>query len=773
VKTRKRHPIRFLLAAAAAVMVSASAAGAGLLPEPLAAIPTAVAEAIRAGQTPGAVIVIGHQGQVVLRQAFGHRRLAPPRPMTPEAVFDVASLTKVVATTTAALQLTEKGRLQLDAPVARYWPAFKGHGKERITVRELLTHYSGLRPGLLKKPAWSGYEAALKMIAEDKPAQPPGSQFIYSDLNFTILGELVRRVSGEPLEVYFRRNIFAPLGMKDTGFKPATSLKGRLVPTMEGSSGVVHDPDTRRMGGISGSAGLFSTADDLACFAQTILDQGRHAGGQLISSAAIKDMAQPQSPAGKLPAKGLGWAIHSPSGNWSEMLPAGSFGHKGFTGTLIWIDPETRTYLIVLSNRVYPDGEARTETLRDQVFSLVVQATGRPAPIDPSGKASPPTNGKLPARVMTGVDVLAAQKFAPLSGKRVGVITNHTGLSSDGRRTIDLLAKAPGVKLVAILTPEHGLTGLSEGKVAASRDAVSRVPVYSLYGETLRPTPAMLKGLDTLVFDVQDAGARFYTYMSTMGYAMEAAARAGISFFVLDRPNPISAARVEGPVLDANLKSFTGYFPLPVRHGMTLGELAQMFNAENRIGVKLAVIAMRGYQRDMWFDETGLTWTNPSPNLRSLTQAALYPAVALAEASNVSVGRGTNTPFEMLGAPWIQAQALSDDLNGRNLAGVEFQPATFIPDTSPFKGRNCYGVRIVLVDRRGLDSVLLGVEILSALYRLYPNDFQIDKALSLIGSRAALQAIREGQDPQSIAAAWQPPLDEFRRLRATYLLYTD
>ncbi|TFG42652.1 MAG: DUF1343 domain-containing protein, partial [Syntrophobacterales bacterium] len=338
---------------------------------------------------------------------------------------------------------------------------------------------------------------------------------------------------------------------------------------------------------------------------------------------------------------------------------------------------------------------------------------------------------------------------------------------------IDLLAKAPGVKLVAILTPEHGLTGLSEGKIASGRDAVSRVPVYSLYGETLRPTPAMLKGLDALVFDVQDAGARFYTYMSTMGYAMEAAARAGISFFVLDRPNPISAARVEGPVLDANLKSFTGYFPLPVRHGMTLGELAQMFNAENRIGVKLAVIAMRGYRRDMWFDETGLTWTNPSPNLRSLTQAALYPGVALAEASNVSVGRGTNTPFEILGAPWIQAQVLSDDLNGRNIAGVEFQPATFIPDTSPFKGQTCYGVRIVLIDRRGLDSVLLGVEILSALYRLYPNDFQIDKALSLIGSRAVLQAIKEGQDPRSVAAAWQPPLDQFRRLRAAYLLYTD
>ena len=762
-----------LLTTVAVVMVAASAAGAGLLPEPLAAISAAVEEAIRAGETPGAVILIGHQDQVVLRQAFGHRRLAPPRPMTPEAVFDVASLTKVVATTSAVLQLVENGRLQLDAPAARYWPEFKGHGKERITVRQLLTHYSGLRPGLLPKPAWSGYNAALKKIADDSPPFSPDSRFVYSDLNFTILGELVRRASGEPLEVYCRRHIFEPLRMKDTGFKPSPSLNGRLAPTMEGSFGVVHDPDTRRMGGVSGAAGLFSTADDLACFAQTLLNQGRHAGGQLIGSAAIQDMAQPHSPAGKLPAKGLGWAIHSPSGNWSEMLPAGTFGHKGFTGTLLWIDPETRTFLIVLSNRVYPDGEARTETLRDQVFSLVVQATGRPAPINPSGKASPPANGKLPARVMSGVDVLAARKFAPLSGKRVGVITNHTGLSSDGRRTIDLLAQAPGVRLAAILTPEHGLTGLSEGKVAAGRDAVSRVPVYSLYGDTLRPTPAMLKGLDALVFDVQDAGARFYTYMSTMGYAMEAAARAGIPFFVLDRPNPINAARVEGPVMDANLKSFTGYFPLPVRHGMTLGELAQMFNAENRIGVNLTVIAMRGYRRNMWFDETGLAWVNPSPNLRSLTQATLYPAVALAEASNVSVGRGTNTPFEVLGAPWIQAQELSDDLNGRNIAGVTFQPATFVPEASPFKGQRCQGVRIAISDRQRLDSVLLGVEILSALCRLYPNDFQIDKALSLIGSRTVLQAIKEGKEPQSIAAAWQPPLDEFLRLRATHLIYTD
>ena len=762
------------LGAAAALLTSAPAPAQAMLPGPLSEIPQVVEDAIRAGQTPGAVVVVGSQGQVVFSRGFGRTGSGPKsRPPTADTLYDIASLTKVVATTPAILQLVEQGRIGLDDPAVKYWPEFRGHGKERITVRDLLTHYSGLRPGLLKKPAWSGYEGALKKIAEDTPVAPPGSQFIYSDLNFVVLGEIVRRVSGESLDVYCRRHIFEPLEMKDTVFKPAKPLRGRLAPTMEGSVGVVHDPDTRRMGGIAGPAGLFASADDLARFAQAILDQGRAPGGRILSPASVELMRTPGSPAGKLPARGIGWAIHSPVGNWSEMLPAGSFGHKGFTGTLIWIDPETLTYLVILSNRVYPDGEDRLETLRDQVFSLVVQATGRPAPIDPSGKASPPANGNLPARVMTGVDVLAAQQFAPLSGKRVGLITNQTGLSSDGRRTIDLLAQAPGVTLAAILTPEHGLTGLAEGRLAADRDTSLRVPIYSLYGASLRPTPAMLKDLDALVFDVQDAGTRFYTYMTTMGYAMEEAARAGIAFFVLDRPNPISAARVEGPVMDANLKSFTGYFPLPVRHGMTLGELAQMFNAENPIGVKLAVIAMRGYRREMWFDETGLAWVNPSPNLRSLTQATLYPAIALAEASNVSVGRGTNTPFEILGAPWIQANALAEDLHGRNIAGVMFQPTLFIPDASAFEGQLCYGVRIVLTDRRRLDSGLLGVEILSALCRLYPNDFQIDKALSLIGSQAVLQAIKEGDDPRSIAAAWQPALDDFRRLRAAYLLYPD
>jgi uncharacterized protein YbbC (DUF1343 family)/CubicO group peptidase (beta-lactamase class C family) len=770
VKTRGRHPLLFLFSALAAAMVPVTAAAA-LLPEPLAAIPPAVEEAIRAGETPGAVVVVGHQGHVIVRKAFGHLSFAPPASATPDAVYDIASLTKVVATTPAVLQLVEQGRLQLDAPAADYWPGFKGHGKERITVRQLLTHYSGLRPGLLSKPAWSGYDAALKKIAGDRPPHPSGSRFLYSDLNFIVLGEIVRRLTGESLEGYCRRHIFEPLGMKDTGFRPSASVRSRLAPTMEGSFGAVHDPDTRRMGGVSGAAGLFSTADDLARLAQALLDGGACPDGRVLSRESVDAMAQPQSPPGKQPVRGLGWAIHALPGNWSEVLPAGSFGHKGFTGTLLWIDPATQTYLVVLSNRVYPDGESRAETLRDRVFSLVVQATGRPEPpiflrvLSPLGaEASVP-------RVKTGVDVLASRRFTTLSGKRVGLITNHSGIDSAGRRTIDLLLNAPGVELKAVFTPEHGLTGQAEGKVRPGRDAATGLPVHSLYGESLRPNPETLKGLDALVFDVQDAGARFYTYMTTMAYAMEAAAGKGIEFVVLDRPNPITASRVEGPVMDPDLKHFSGYFPLPVRHGMTLAELAAMFNSENRMGVKLAVVPMQGYRRQMWFDDTGQRWVNPSPNLRSLTQAVLYPGVALSEACNLSVGRGTDTPFEVLGAPWVDGQALCAYLTQRSVPGIVFEPVAFTPAASRFAGRSCRGVRISVTDREALEPVALGIEILAALHHLHPGELQIDKALYLIGSREVLQALKEGRDPRDIAAGWQPALQEFRRRSGSYFLY--
>ena len=763
----------------------------GINEKQLTAIAGIVDKAIRSGKTPGAVVLIGNQDKVVYRQAFGYRAIKPKRlPMRIDTIFDLGSLTKVMATTTAVMQLMEKGKLRIEDRIAEHWPEFKINGKEGITVCQLLTHYSGLRPSLEVSSRWAGYDAVLKMITGEKPFSPPGTRFIYSDINFIILGELVRRISGQSLDVYCAEYIFKPLGMKDTRFKPSPSLRSRIAPTQyqHGKKGKilwgeVHDPVAYHMGRVAGHAGLFSTADDLAIFAQTLLNGGTTKGLRILSPLTVEKMTIPQTPPNKMVLRGLGWDIDSPfTSNRGELFPVGSYGHTGFTGTSIWIDPVSKTYIILLTNRVHPDGKGDVGSLRSQIATLVASAlkpvsaeqilsTHRSLTGYYEVMRSYRIQGFRSGKVQTGIDVLNAQKFEPVSGLRIGLITNHTGIDSEGRRTIDLLYKAPGVNLVCIFTPEHGLSGKMEGRIHSTTDPTTGLPVYSLYGEVDRPTQKMLDGLDALVFDIQDAGVRFYTYITTMAYAMEAAAKKGIAFYVLDRPNPLTGSAVQGPVMDRDLKSFVGYFPVPLRHGMTVAELASMFNAENQIGVNLKVIKMRGYQRTDWYDETGYLWVNPSPNLRTLNQTILYPGVAMVEGANVSVGRGTDTPFEFLGAPWINARELADYLNGRKIQGVRFMPVEFLPKANRFENELCHGVQIVLIDRQALDSPALGVEIASALYRLYPNNFNLDKTLPLIGSYEVFQAIKEGQDPNSIVLNWQASLEQFCKLRSKYLLY--
>jgi uncharacterized protein YbbC (DUF1343 family) len=351
------------------------------------------------------------------------------------------------------------------------------------------------------------------------------------------------------------------------------------------------------------------------------------------------------------------------------------------------------------------------------------------------------------------------------------LITNHTGLDSKGRRTLDLLSNASNLKLTALFSPEHGLNGNVDVAVPSSMELVTKLPVHSLYGDVRRPTREMLEGLDALVFDIQDAGVRFYTYITTMAYAMEAAAKKGLRFYVLDRPNPINAAVVQGPVLEAELKSFTGYHPLPVRHGMTVGELAGLFNQEANIGVRLQIVKMQHYRRGSWYDETGLPWVAPSPNLRTLRAAVLYPGVALVEGANVSVGRGTEGPFELLGAPWIDGDELAAYLNQRNIAGVSFTATRFTPSGSRFKDSECAGVRVWVSNRARLDSPALGVEIASALHRLYKGKFRLDQTIGLVGARWVVQAVKDGWDPRAIVRRWQATTDDFLKLRDKYLLY--
>ena len=387
-----------------------------------------------------------------------------------------------------------------------------------------------------------------------------------------------------------------------------------------------------------------------------------------------------------------------------------------------------------------------------------------------NARRSPKRSGRA-ARVQTGLDVLEAEKFAPLKGKRVGLITNHTGLDSQGRSNVDMLAHASTLKLVALFSPEHGLAGNNNEKVSSSKDPTTGLPVFSLYGETRRPTDEMLQGIDALVFDIQDAGVRFYTYTVTMAYCMEEAAKRKITFFVLDRPNPMGGEIVEGPMLDPEKTSFVAYFPIPVRYGLTIGELAQFFNAENHIGADLHVITMRNWHRNYFFESTGIKWIPPSPALRTAKGSILYPGIEILQSSGVSVGRGTQAPFEVFGAPWMNGDEVAAALNQCHLPGLRFASKDFIPIGGPHSGERCGGVSILVTDRFTARSMRLGLEIAEILQKRYPKEFDTDKLVGLLGNADAVQQIKDGVAPEKIVAGWSDSLASFDQVRRKYFLY--
>ena len=745
-------------------------------------IGAAVEDAIREGRLPGAVVLVWHRGRTVYHEAFGERAVVPvPEPMTTDTIFDLASMTKVVATTTALMMLIEEGQVRLRAPVARYVPGFDRRGKQDVTVGHLLTHMSGLRPDLDLEEEFEGYEVAINRTIDEALVAPVGERFIYSDLNFVILGDIVTRVSGMPLDRFAARRIFGPLGMSDTAFRPSRSLRARIAPTEAcrplawpcggpGATmlrGIVHDPTARRMGGVAGHAGLFGSAADLARFGAALVSGGSLDGVRVLAPLTVARMTTPATPPGIRDRRGLGWDIDSRySANRGDLFPIGSYGHTGFTGTSIWLDPSTQTVVVFLSNRVHPDGEGDVTALRGRVATLAAAAiTSAPVDIDAGLRRRELTE------VEAGIDVLRTDRFALLSGARVGLLTNQTGLARDGATTIDLLAAAPTVDLRVLFGPEHGIRGDVDGAVADATDARTGVPIYSLYGAMRRPTPQMLDDLDVIVVDLQDAGARFYTYATTMAYMMEAAAERDIRVIVLDRPNPITGTAVEGPDLDEAALGFTGLLSMPVRHGLTIGELARLFNQELAIGVALEVVPLRGWRREFWFDQLGLPWVNPSPNLRTLTQAALYPGIGAIEGTNLSVGRGTDTPFERIGAPWVDGVAFAAALNARGVPGVRAYPVSFVPQSSKYARQLCQGIQLIVTDRNALRPVRLGLEILGVLHDLHPAQFDLDAAARLLGSGEALRKIRAGDDPSAIAADWADGERAWGARRAPYLLY--
>src|SRR2546427_252938 len=613
--------------------------------------------------------------------------------MTVDTIFDLASRTKPVGTTLAVMALVERGAIKLEAPVGQYLKEFHGKQFDEITIRRLLTHSAGLIAYPQNATVAAGFPRAVREIAKLPLEYPPGSAFQYSDTGFILLGEVVRRVSGVPLDRYLERMLFRPLGLQDTTFQPKTSAMARVAPTEFANGhllrGEAHDPRARLLGGVAGHAGMFSTAADLARICRMLLNRGTLEGHRILDPATAR------------PGPTSGPAADGP----------------------------------VLENRL-------------------------------PGEAILP-----PERVLTGLDVLADQKFSMLVGHSVGLVTNQTGIDSRGRRAIDLIAGAPGVRLQAIFSPEHGLTGEVDADVPHGVDAATGRPIWSLYGATRRPTPAMLKDVTLVVYDVQDVGARYYTYLTTLVYVMEEAAKQRIPVLVLDRPNPITGRVVEGPLMDPDLQSFTSPHAIPVRTGLTIGEFARLAAAERKIPVSLTVVPLVGWQRERWYDETGLPWVNPSPNIRSVTQALLYSGVGLLEATNLSVGRGTDTPFEVVGAPWIEPRGLAEALNRQGLRGVSFEPIWFTPTGDVYASVPCSGVRLVVTDREAIRPVTVAFGLAKALRERHRDQFRPENIQNLLVNRSTMWAFLRGEVLDRVVAWAEMDRASFLKRRASYLMY--
>lgn len=746
----------------------------------LTQIDQVVARGLEAEKMPGCVVLIARRGQVAFLKSYGYKRLRPePVSMTTDTVFDMASITKPVATATSVMLLLDRGLIKLDDPVAKHVPEFGQHGKEKVTVYHLLTHQGGLIPDNALTDYADGPDSAWEKIMALELQKPPAEKFIYSDVGYIVLAEMVNRITGQNVHEFTQKNIFKPLGMNETGYLPDEAIRRRAAPTERRNGrwmqGEVHDPRAYALSGIAGHAGLFSTAENLAIYAQMMLNGGHYAGIRVLSPQVVTKMTAAYKVSSGI--RGLGWDKESGySSNRGDGFTSQAFGHGGFTGTTLWIDPGLDLIVIFLSNRLHPDGKGSVNRLAGQIGSVAAEAIISRDDFPTSTASRRKTDNAVPKSrtVLAGIDVLRRHDFRQLKGCKVGLITNQTGVARDGTHTLNLLHQSDLVDLVVLFSPEHGLKGkLEVARIADSRHQATELPVYSLYGKVRRPTTKMLEGIDTLLFDVQDIGTRFYTYISTMGYAMGAAAEEEIRFVVLDRPNPINGIDVAGPMSDPGRESFIAFHRLPVRHGMTIGELALLFKDKLNLKLDLQIVQLQGWRRREFFDAAGLKWVNPSPNMRNLTEAILYPGIGLLETTNLSVGRGTDTPFEIIGAPWLDGVNLARELTGQDLPGVRFVPVEFTPEASKSAGQLCRGVNIVIVDRREFQPITTGLEIARRIRMLHPDQWDVSGYDRLLRNQRILDALRSKKTVAEMEAIYRPALDEFRRVRADYLLYSN
>ncbi|HTV24284.1 MAG TPA: exo-beta-N-acetylmuramidase NamZ domain-containing protein [Polyangiaceae bacterium] len=759
-------------AAAAPAPSPAPAAPPEPLPLDIPAIDALVNQALAEHRMPGAVVIIGRGSGVYFRRAYGQRAILPaPLPMTTTTIFDLASLTKPIVTASLVQSLVDRRLLDLDDPVSKYVSAFGSRGKAAVTVRQLLEHTGGLPIVNPLKDYKDGPERAYERVFDQRLENAPGQNYLYGDLSYIVLGALVERVSGERLDALAKRVLFEPLGMRETGYLPPRSELARIAPTEVADErpiplihGEVHDPRAWLLGGVAGNAGLFSTADDVARFARMLLGEGELDGVRVLSRASVQELTRPEHVPGAV--RTPGWdVVSSYSKARGRFLSARAFGHGGYTGTSLWIDPQLDLFVGFLSNRVHPKPEKSVIALEGDIADAAVAAL---APTPPACAA--------PQRpVLAGIDVLESRGFDSLRGRRVGLVTHRAAIDAQGRTTLDVLASAPEVKLTSLMTPEHGFDASSEGKIASSFDAGRSLPVYSLYGSTLEPTADMLSDVDVIVVDLVDVGTRYYTYMSTLHRTLRAAAKFRIPVVVLDRPNPIGGVAVEGPMLEAAYENFVNYHPLPVRHGMTAGELAELINEERGLGARLEIVPAAGWTRTLLQSDTGLRWENPSPNLRDFEAALLYPAIGLVEATNVSVGRGTDRPFHVIGAPYVDGKAMLRALRAAALPGVEFSEVDFVPDAAPHQGQHCHGVSATVTDPLAFRPVLTGLTLARVLLHQNAKKLQANgrTLIRLVGNRAVVDAVGGRAPMADVERSWQPELDAFRERRARHLLYPD
>jgi len=763
-----------------------------------------VEAAIASGDLPGAVVGLWRDGSWQLREAYGQRSTEPAEAMTLDTVFDMASITKPVATATSVMRLVQSGQLDLQARVCDYLPEFTGQGREEVRVWHLMTHSAGLIPDNALADYQAGVDEAWRRLMKMDIRSTPGEKFVYSDVCFLLLGKIVENVSHMSLKDYSQQQVFTPLGMKDSGYVPAPSLINRIAPTepRDGQMlrGIVHDPRAALLGGVAGHAGLFSTLDDIGLYAQMMLRNGRISAGRdrthpaaanpsavnavFMRPEIVWQMTRPyrievRQDFGPV-TRTRGWDHHSPySYNGGQSLSPAAFGHGGFTGTVLWIDPDKNLFFVFLSNRLHPDGKGSVNQLAGKIATLAVSALeGQAVPPENKPVENKPADGKsagavAPAAlpVLTGIDVLKQRGFRDLAGKRVGLVTNQTGIDRQGQSTLALLTAAKDVQLVALFSPEHGIEGkLDVSKIGDSRSEEFNVPIYSLYGETRRPKPEQLQSIDVLVYDIQDIGTRFYTYIATMKNCLQACAEHGKEFMVCDRPNPIGG-RLAGPMRDPARETFVACHHLPVQHGMTVGELALLFQRELRLDVELTVIPVRNWQRQQRFDETGLWWVNPSPNMRTLEAALLYPGVGLLEMTNISVGRGTDRPFQWIGAPWLDGQRLASWLNERHVPGVRAVPRRLTPDSSKHAGVECSGIQFVLEDLATFDAIGLGLTLAAGLRQLHGDQWESERLDVLLVNKPLVDRIRQGAAPAELQAEIDAELAKFATRRAAVLLY--